>query len=175
MTVESFPENIYCFIVLFPDMRFRHSRWVTLTLRRVRNSTYARASIDILLPPDLVGKRAYIDATIYIDENPPAQGTATQEESRDLCSELNELEEAIEELFSPGSVIDVALSMYEEKRRQELALRTIYRKRDRRGKTAATEEVELDKVEIAEMQNVKSKIQELKKKLADLSRRLRCR
>lgn len=41
------------------------------------------------------------------------------EDNRDLCSELNELEETIEDLFAPGSTVDLALSMYEEKKRQE--------------------------------------------------------
>ena len=90
---------------------------------------------------------------------------------KEICSDLDELEETIEDFFTPGSTVDLALSMYEEKKRQELAIRTIYRKRGRKVKT--TEE-ELDKVEIEETRETREKIQELKKKLEDLKRRLRC-
>ncbi len=121
----------------------------------------------------LVGQKVHV-LILQEEEYRQLMDTLQGESNKDLCSELEELEEMLEDLFAPGSVIDIALTGYEEQRRQELALRTV-RKRGRKGKTAATEEVDLDKVEIAEMQDAKSKIQELKKKLENLKRRLRCR
>ncbi len=148
----------------------------TLTVQEARYRDRYRYGMVKVVSSDLshlVGQKVHV-LVLQEEEYRQLMDTLQGESNKDLCSELEELEEMLEDLFSPGSVLSIALDMYEEKRRQELALRTIYRKRGRRGKTAATEEVDMDKIEIAEMQDVKTRIQELKRKLEDLSRRLRC-
>lgn len=107
-------------------MRISFSRWTILKLKKIRNSEYARASIDLYLPKDLVNKKAYVEGTLYIDEEPKRESQSQECKCPDL-SEIEPLLIDILTVFENLNVKDRRLSrkIAELRSRIEEALRRL--------------------------------------------------